>query len=241
MLELYARIKGVASVPVRVQREPERRPDRTKVDLASKWIGAECDEDAECGYTNGFCARNKLTQKGFCSARCTSTCADRKGNPQTFCVADPDAPGQGMCVAKAQRENFECRPYGHFGVAPATPRFNNPSVTANVCVPRSPGWVGDKCFADGECASGTSCQGATATTAGICSMACDRFCADQPGYADTFCAAVPSLSIRGGGSCVRQCTPSSNASECPTDMACVAAPRNGQPTAVKHVCLPTAS
>lgn len=240
VLELYARIKGVAKVPVHVQREPERLPDRTKVDVASKWVGAECTADTDCAYTNGFCATNPLTERGFCSARCTSTCADRKGQPQTFCVADPEAPGQGMCVAKAQNENFECRPYDHLGVAPATPRFNNPAVTANVCVPKSPGWVGDHCFADADCGSGTSCQGATETTAGMCTMACERFCADQPGYADTFCASVPSLSLRGAGSCVRQCTPSSNASECPTDHACLPAPRMGQVTTIKNVCLPTA-
>lgn len=243
ILEVYARIKGVASVPVHLQREPERLVDRTKVDLPQKWIGAACSVNSDCNYPNGFCATNKLTQQGFCSARCTSTCADRKGYPSTFCVADPDAVGSGMCVAKAQSENFECRPYDHLGVAPATQRFNQPAVKANVCLPKSGGWVGDHCFTESDCGSGTTCRGATASKAGLCTMACQRYCSDMPGYADTFCASVPSLTIPGAtrvesGSCVRQCSPGSNASECPTDMSCVATSRNGQVTAVKHVCLP---
>ena len=41
VLELYARIKGVARIPVHVQREPERRVDGTRVDLTTPWIGAE--------------------------------------------------------------------------------------------------------------------------------------------------------------------------------------------------------
>jgi hypothetical protein len=235
VLEVYARIKGVAKVPVHVQREAERRVDRTKVDLANRWIGAECQADGDCGFTGGFCAKNPLSTRGFCSAHCTTTCADRPGQPATFCVADPNAAGKGMCVPKAQPEDFECRPYDHF-VPSLRSRPTQPAVTATVCAPGSPGWVGDHCAADADCKGGTVCRGATATLPGVCSMPCDRFCADQPGYADTFCAAVPSLAT--GGSCLRQCTPSSNAAECPADMTCGGAPRNGQPGVVKSVCLP---
>ncbi len=236
ILEVYARIKGLARVPVHLQREPERRPDGSKVDLEKKWIGSACTGDAECNFTNGFCANNDLTQRGFCSARCTSTCADRAGYPSTFCVADPKSPGQGMCVAKAQKENFECRPYDHFQVASAAARFNQPAVTANVCLPRSPGWVGDHCLVDGDCKHGTTCRGAAAGRPGICSMACSQLCMDQPAYADTFCASVPALGT--GGSCVRQCTPSSNAAECPSDMSCTLLPRFGATSPVRSVCVP---
>ena len=236
ILEVYARIKGVAKVPVRLQREPERTPEGTRVDLAAQWVGSVCSANADCNFPGGFCATNKLTQRGFCSARCSTTCADRAGSPSTFCVADPNAAGQGMCVNKAQSENFECRPYDHFQIATATPRFNNPTAKANVCLPKSPGWVGDHCLSSAECGSGTTCVGATASKPGMCTMACTRYCSDQPGYADTFCAAVPSLGT--GGSCVRQCTPSSNASECPSDMACTVTARTGTPYASKAVCLP---
>ncbi len=239
VLEVYARIKGVAKVPVHVQREPERTPERTKVDLATAWIGSQCIGNSDCNFAGGFCATNKLTQRGFCSARCTTTCADKPGAPGTFCVGDPiaaaSAQAKGMCVPKAQSENFECRPYDHFQPV-QLPRFNQPAVTATVCMPASPGWVGDHCTASSDCKSGTTCIGASATQPGVCSMACNQFCADQPGYAETFCAAMPSLGA--GGSCLRQCTPSSNASECPTDMVCAPAPRFGSVLAIKSVCVP---
>jgi hypothetical protein len=182
---------------------------------------------------------NELTQKGFCSARCTSFCADKPGMPQTFCVADPHAlpyAPKGMCVAKAQAENFECRPYDHQQPVRLA-RFNSPSVTANVCMPASPGWVGDHCLESSDCKSGTTCAGAAAGRPGVCTMTCNQFCADQPGYADTFCARAPALAAS-GGSCLRQCTPSSNAAECPSDMTCTQAMRFGSPAATKYVCMP---
>jgi hypothetical protein len=236
VLEVYARIKGVAHVPVHVQREAERLADRTEVDLSAKWIGSECTANADCNYANGFCAKNPLSDRGFCSARCTGFCADRPGNPSTFCVADPDALGKGMCVPKAQPENFECRPYEQQAIAAATPRFGQPTVKANVCRPGSQGWVGDHCRSDAECHDGTTCHGATETTAGMCTMSCDKVCPDEPGYADTFCTPVPAFGS--GGFCMRQCTPSSNAAECPSDVACKPQSRNGQTLVVKNVCVP---
>ncbi len=226
VLELYARIKGVASVPVHVQREAERTAT-ARVDLPSRWIGAECTLDTDCNYSGGFCKPNPWSGRGFCSARCTSTCADRAGQPTTFCVADPA--GGGMCVARMTAVNDACRPYDHL-VAQARGRASNPAVTATVCVPGSRGWVGDRCLADGDCTSGTACK------SGLCTIACDRYCADQPGYADTFCAREATLGS--GGSCVRTCTPASNASECPASTACVARARNGQPTVTRNVCIP---
>ncbi|HEY4175176.1 MAG TPA: L,D-transpeptidase [Kofleriaceae bacterium] len=254
VVEVYAYIKGIAHVPVHVQRAVEKRVDGTRVDLAQKWVGSQCSADADCNFTGGFCHANPLTQKGFCSARCTSGCADKAGRPTTFCVADPDAAGKGMCVNKSQPENFECRPYDHFQPAAVT-RFNNPAVSATACLPKSPGWVGDHCFADADCGNGTQCRGAKApvlasastpakaAVAGVCSMACTKLCADEPGYNDTFCAAEPLLGT--GGSCVRQCTPGTNASECPTDMTCSMRARPsliGSTTAAtpssKYVCVP---
>ena len=67
-------------------------------------------------------------------------------------------------------------------------------------------------------------------------MACERYCADQPGYADTFCANDPALGS--GGTARASARRRSNASECPADSACVAEARNGQPSVVKNVCIP---
>ncbi len=227
VLELYARIKGVASVPVRVQREPERTAAAARIDLPSKWIGAECSVDADCNYTSGFCKQNPYGGRGFCSARCTSTCADRAGMPTTFCVADPA--GGGMCVARETAVNLGCRPYDH--LVPATrARASSASVTARVCVPGTKGWIGDRCLAASDCTGGTTCKG------GTCTMSCDRYCSDQPGYADTFCASEATLGA--GGSCLRTCTPSSNASECSAGSTCTARGRNGQASVVKNVCVP---
>ena len=230
VLELYARIKGVASIPVHVQREPERTAEGPRLDVASKWIGSECRADADCNFTGGFCKANRYSGRGVCSARCTSTCADRAGQPQTFCVADADLPGQGLCVPKHTAVNAGCRPYDHF--VPATrSRPTQASVTAAVCVPGSPGWVGDRCLADADCTGGTRCS-----PRGVCAMPCSQFCSDQPGYADTFCVRDDALGA--GGQCARQCTPASNASECAAGSACVARGRNGQPSVVRNVCLP---
>jgi len=228
VLEVYGRIKDVAKVTVHVQRARERNADNTIVDLPAKWVGSACTQDSDCDYADGFCATNRYSERGFCSARCTQFCTDRPGYPSTFCVADPDAAGQGMCVAKAVAQNYDCRPYESFAVAAAQPRLNQPSVKADVCLPGSQGWVGDHCLADADCKNGTTCLGATADKAGICSMACALYCSDEPGEADTFCAA--------GGNCERQCTPSSNGAECPSDMACGTAARNGQPGTVRNVC-----
>lgn len=234
VLELYARIKGVARVPVHLQREPERQPTGEKVDASPKWIGAECSADSECGYASGFCAKNPLSQRGFCSARCTRLCADKPGYPSTFCVADPGSPGQGMCVPKVQSENFECRPYDHLG--PQTlARFNQPTTTATVCAPASRGWVGDRCRADTDCKNGTTCKGATSELPGLCTMPCERYCADQPGVADTVCTSVAGFGA--GGSCMRQCTPSSFASECPAQTTCKKVLRFGTNIA-RFACMP---
>lgn len=229
VLEVYARTRGVASIPVRVQREPERTVAGVEVDVAQRWIGAECGADADCNFPGGLCKRNPLGGRGWCTARCTTYCSDRAGQPTTFCVADPDAPGQGMCVAKEAAPNAGCRPYDH--LAPRLrARNGQPSVTATVCVPGSRGWVGDRCLASSDCGSGTRCVN------GTCTMGCERYCADQPGFADTFCVADPSLG--GGAACARTCTPSSNASECAGGMGCQLRARNGQPSVTRHVCLP---
>jgi hypothetical protein len=139
-----------------------------------------------------------------------------------------------MCVPKMQNENLDCRPYDHFGAA-LTARFNQPSVTANACVPKSPGWIGDHCFASSDCKLGTVCRGVNGSSPGVCTQDCSSICPDEPGWAETGCALVPSLSAT--GTCLRKCTPSSNASECPADMTCGLAPRPGA-SGMRNMCLP---
>lgn len=229
VLEVYARTKGLASIPVHVQREPERLASGVKVDVAQKWIGAECSADADCNFTGGTCKRNAFGGRGFCTAKCTAYCNDKPGAPATFCVADPDAPGQGMCVNKESAQNAQCRNQDHF-VAKTLSRFSQASVTARVCAPGSRGWVGDRCVAASDCGMGTSCVN------GTCTMSCDKYCSDAPGYADTFC--VNDATLGTGGHCARTCTPSSNASECAGGMVCQTESRNGQPSVSKNVCLP---
>ncbi|MCX5748412.1 MAG: hypothetical protein NT062_38655 [Proteobacteria bacterium] len=237
ILEVYARIKGVARVPVHVQREREKRPTGTVVDLDKKWIGAACAANADCNFPNGFCAQNAYSHGGFCSARCTTYCTDRPGNPSTFCVDDPADPSKGMCVPKVGPTNDACRPYEQLAPALAVARHGNSTVVADVCKPGSHGWVGEHCFADTDCAMGTTCAGATALVAGVCTSKCTTYCSDQPGSPDTFCGAVALLGGT-GGSCLRQCSKSSNGSECPGDMTCGSIARNGQPSVVRDVCRP---
>ncbi len=227
VLEVYARIKGIASVPVHVQRDPERTTAGKRVDVAERWIGAECGSDADCNFTGGLCKQNKYSGRGFCTARCTTTCADRAGQPTTFCVADPDDATKGMCVSKVSAVNFECRPGDHL-IASSQARFKQ-TTRATVCMPGSRGWVGDRCLADGDCHGGNSCK------AGFCAQPCNGFCPDEPARPWTFCASEPRL---GGAVCMRQCTPMSNASECAAGTDCLPRARANQSSVVKSVCVP---
>ncbi len=209
ILEIHARLGRLARVPVRVQREPERAADGARTN-ARPWIGHECRSDLDCDFPGGFCHENGLGGRGFCSARCTRTCSDRAGSPITFCVADPDAPSRGMCVAKTNLKNYDCRPYDHLQPR-VVARFGQASVTASVCLPGSRGWIGDRCAEDADCREGNTCQ------EGLCTQACSRACPDLPGTPWTTCVRDPETAALG---CARQCTLASNASECPFDTSC---------------------
>ena len=128
-------------------------------------------------------------------------------------------------------QDQDCRSYDHF-VTRTEARFKQ-TLKAAVCVPGSPGWVGDHCLAAADCLNGTTCLGASASRAGLCTESCARFCPDEPGFPSTFCAADPI-----GNTCLRSCTPASNASECPADSQCVQRARVGEPATVKYVCDP---
>ena len=234
VLEVYARVSGVDRVPVRVQREPERDDAGRAEDVDPPWVGAECEADEDCAYSAGFCKANPYSGRKFCSIRCSRYCPDRTGYPTTFCVADPDDTSQGFCTVKEESRNYDCRPYDHFAPV-AQARFGDPGTTARVCMPGSRGWIGDHCFTDLDCQEENHCAGARGAEPGICTQACERYCPDAPGRPPTFCVDEPAL---GGSVCVRQCTPESNASECPASSACMARSRAGQPSVERDVCLP---
>ncbi len=234
VLEVYGRIRGVAKVPVRVQREPERAADGSRIDVPDTWFGAECVEDADCPYDGGLCKENAYSERGFCTQSCTQYCPDKAGYPTSYCVADPGDATQGICALKEQPYNLGCRPLDHF-VPSTVNRFNSTTASAKVCVPGSPGWVGDHCFVDEDCGSGNHCAGVTDEGPGICSQSCSSICPDLAGWPTTTCINESSL---GGPSCMRQCTTASNASECPAGSTCEQRVRNGTTTSTRNVCVP---
>jgi len=234
ILELYARTKGIANLRVHVQREAERTADGVRVDLAQRWVGAECTADSDCNFDGGYCHANTVSGRGFCTMACERSCPDRAGNPETFCVANPDsATREGMCVPKASNVNYECRPYDHM-VVQSVARNTQPSARANVCMPGSPGWVGDRCSTGTDCREGLTCA------SGSCTMACTAACMDKPGYADTACVEDTADRLGAGGSCARTCTPSTGGPECAFGSACVAVPSASQ-SRDRSVCMPVAS
>jgi len=229
--ELYARIHNAGSVPVTVQREPERDSAGVRVDIVQRWLGAECSADADCNYAGGVCKPNPVGGRGFCTARCTSACADRAGAPTSYCAADASSPGNGYCMLKTAPQNSDCRAFDH--MIPTMVTRPRATLKMQVCAPGSRGWVGDRCRAQADCSGGTTCTGASDGQEGVCSQPCTRYCSDQPGYPSTFCADDAAL----GDTCLRTCTPASNASECPADSDCVLRSRPDK-SSTKYVCVP---
>jgi hypothetical protein len=136
--ELWAYVRGVATVPVRVLKEVERGKNGLAVDVPDRWLLSECRVDADCNFTGGVCLpRSGSPGIGFCSARCTSTCSyDKYGYPVSFCVSDGKTPAQGFCSYKYSDFNDGCHGYPGFVATPAVPRFSQPAVKANVCMPK---------------------------------------------------------------------------------------------------------
>lgn len=237
VLEVYGRIRGVASVPVVVQREAERRDDGTRLDVEPRWIGAECTSDGDCSYDGGVCRPNPWSGRSFCTKVCERYCPDRAGYPGTFCVDDPDDADHGFCVPREAGVNLKCRPYDHF-VPQQRTRHGQPSVRVVACVPGSPGWVGDACLEDSECHDGGYCQMNEQAAVGRCTLACDRFCPDLPGWPWTFCVREPALGTT-EPRCLRRCTPERGAPECPAGTTCEPRERAGSPAATRSVCVPS--
>jgi len=232
LVEVYALIQG-KKTPVRVQQAVERKNEKA-VDIAAKWIGQECSADADCNFTGGLCHANSYSGRKFCTARCTSTCSDKAGYPGTFCVADPADTTKGMCVAKSVAVDNTCRRYDHFVTKVGVKRFNQSVVKADVCLPGSEGWMGDRCLASGDCTTG-ACAPVDDGQVGVCTQSCSRSCPDKANYASTFCVDASEESGLSDGMCVASCFSSD---DCAIGTTCEVEPRNGQPTVTRKVCLP---
>ncbi len=128
IVEVYALISGIKT-PVKVQQDVERLADGTAVDVAAKWIGAECVRDADCNYTSGKCYLPADGSAGTCTQTCTSTCPDTAGEAPTFCSS------AGRCVPQSSTTyNDSCRRYrGRLDYASTT--RPDKSKTAAVCQP----------------------------------------------------------------------------------------------------------
>jgi len=236
VLELTARLRG-RKVPVRIQRSVERRADGSAVDVEPRFLMSECSEDQDCAYEGGMCRFNLYALKGFCTAPCTKYCPlDRYGYPTSFCVADFEDDQKGICVVKSETLNNQCRRYPGFVHSAKVPRFHDPTVKADVCVPGSRGWIGSPCFSDLDCAglTGGRCElkEGGQNRPGYCTIPCSKSCPDLQGEAATFCAAG---AVEGSGACRARCL---RQDDCPAGYVCTAGvPRFGDPSVTASVCL----
>jgi hypothetical protein len=231
LVEVYARIDG-KKTPVRVQKAVERIDGGLAVDVPSRWIGAECAADSDCGYANARCRTNPYSGRGVCTQACDLSCPDRAGYPGTFCVDEPGT-SDGMCVPKAVAQNALCAATDHHVWRGAVPRHGQPSKKADVCMPGTAGWMGDRCLANAECTGGI-CQPVADAGAGICTKSCDKFCPDKAGAASTFCVAgAPGSGLY--GQCAAICADND---DCALGTTCEEEPRVGQPSVTRSVCLP---
>lgn len=166
--EVFVLLHGHPEVPVTIQLAPERDQNGKRVDLAQRWIGSECDADADCNFTGGACHANAYGH-AFCTAACAGSCNDLPGEIATACVADGSG-GKGMCIRQASALNNECRSNEGFRFAAGTRRFGR-ATTVDACVPGSEGFVGDSCLSTSDCTSGRTCELHGAR--GLCTEACN--------------------------------------------------------------------
>ena len=234
IVELYGRLLG-KKVPVRIQKGVETRGSGAEhVDLADRWMQSECQADADCGFSGAVCKLNHYSGRGFCSKACTGSCPDKAGFPTTLCVADPDDASRGLCVLRPSPLNAGCRRFDGFVEVAAAKRFGS-AKTFPACLPGSEGWIGDRCFANGDCGSGRTCHAVDGGPAGVCTQACTSTCPDQVGgFASTFCVADPAAPTP-AGVCTARCA---NSDDCVLGTTCEAEPRLGKTSPIRNVCLP---
>ena len=140
----------------------------------------------------------------------------------------PSDATKGMCVAQDDQRRTRIAGPTITSSPSRTNRFKQ-SVKATVCVPGSPGWVGDRCLAASDCKNGTSCRD------GICTRDLRAVLPRRAGLGRRPSAPPTPASAT---SCLRACTPASNASECPADSDCVQRQRVSDSRTVKYVCVP---
>jgi len=235
IVEVFALIQG-HKVPVRVQKAVERLEGGKAVDVEDNWFQSECEEDADCRYDGGVCRKNPYSGRGFCTASCESTCPDKLGYPTSRCVADPEAPEEGVCLLEPHVTTNACGRYDSF-VDVSVPAFGRQGVTREVCLPGPRSWIGSRCLTGTDCESGTCAPFADGeSSAGVCTQACDRFCPDAEGAPGTFCVEDRLGAFEDeDGMCVATCL---DDSECPSGLACQQAERFNESSRSRSVCLP---
>lgn len=138
IVEVYARIRGRARTPVKIQQAVERAQDGNAIDLPQRWVGSECTQNSDCNFTNGVCRIASGQTRGTCTLPCTMSCPDRAGEATTFCVPDTaaGAMSRGMCVPMATGVfNNSCARYaGRLTLARNVARPDN-SARTDVCRP----------------------------------------------------------------------------------------------------------
>lgn len=100
------------------------------------WIGEACADVADCDYTEAACLVEDYPG-GMCTLACDRLCpdTDEPGHAVTFCIADPDDPSSGMCVARC---DFDLYPDGGCREGYAcvwAERHEEPGTSRQVCLP----------------------------------------------------------------------------------------------------------
>jgi hypothetical protein len=138
IVEVFARIRGRARTPVKIQQAVERANDGSAIDVPQRWVGAECSASSDCNFTNGVCRIPAGQTRGTCTLSCTGSCPDRAGEATTFCVADPSATtmSTGICVPTASPTfNRTCSRYGDRLALVRGAQRPDRSARADVCRP----------------------------------------------------------------------------------------------------------
>lgn len=118
------------------------------------FIGAPCEEDADCPYSGGICLPDADgLPRGTCSAECDEYCDDAEGHPTTFCIDRTALPRAaqarvrvGACVSRCNYSVFPeggCRTdYG----CQRQERVRQPDRETWACLPGSPDRALPACY-----------------------------------------------------------------------------------------------
>jgi L,D-transpeptidase catalytic domain len=138
IVEVFARVRGRARTPVKIQQAVERANDGSAIDIPQRWVGAECAASSDCNFTNGVCRIPAGQIRGTCTLPCTASCPDRVGEATTFCAPDPASTtmSAGICVPTASPTfNRTCDRYGARLTLGRGVQRPDRSARADVCRP----------------------------------------------------------------------------------------------------------